>query len=234
MRKKMTVLLAVLLAATLVSCSGKNAGTGDTPAPDESATVPAETTPGMEQNNGQETPGETMGTGSPDETDPEDPENVMLGDREDTLTVTVEGKEQAVPAIRHTSWMGYAMTYDPALLKLFEREDGDVYFGEWVEGRPNVYISVSLLDGLTAEEAVEGLRRQNNITEEGETVAVGRHSYAATYLRMSEGAGSNDAVVEFYVTEQNDTVFLIEVGNFVDGEAEFGAPMRAMLDTVTF
>lgn len=232
MRMKMTaLLLALLLALPLTACSGKETAQNESQTPEESTTIPVETEAGTQPDDSP-APEETL---SAEETvDPEDPENVAVGDREENLTMVVEGIEETVPAVRHSSWMGYAMTYDPAMFTLIEREDGDLYLGEQVEGRPNVYISISMVDGLTDEEAVEGLRLQNGIEAESVTVALGQHDYAATYLRWAEGAGSNDATVEFYVSEQNGTLFLIEVGNFVDGQEGFGARMNAMLATLTF
>lgn len=221
----LALLLAVLL--TLTACTPKGPEESTTPTPGETGGV--ETTGTPEQS----APVETE-TAEPSE-DPEDPENVTVGDRNDTLTFLIEGVEETVDAVRHTSWMGYAMTYDPEYFTLTEGDDGtDRYQAEAVEGRPNVYVAVSLVEGLTAEETVEGLRLQKDIQEEGETVALGANRYAATYLRWAEGAGSNDQVTEFYVTEQNGAIFLIETGNFVDGEEGFGARIQAMLNTLTF
>ena len=230
MNKTRILALPVLVLAallTLTACTPEGPGESAVPAP--GGTDAVEETGAPEES----APAETE-TAQPSQ-DPEDPENMTVGDRNDTLTFLIEGTEETVDAVRHTSWMGYAMTYDPARFTLTEGEDGvDYYLAETVEGRPNVYIAVSLVEGLTAEETVEGLRLQQDIQEEGETVALGANRYAATYLRWAQGAGSNDQVTEFYVTEQNGAVFLIEVGNFVDGQEGYGARLRAMLDTLTF
>ena len=112
--------------------------------------------------------------------------------------------------------------------------ESDVYYlDEYVEGRPIVAIYV---DRITADMNGESLAMQyeEKIGAEGKTIPLGAHDYAATYLREAEGAGSNDAVVEYYITEQNGTVFRIRVCNFVDGQEGFGARMSAMLNTITF
>ena len=219
--------LVLLLTLVLAACTPGQ--------PEESTTPDPNATETMAETNGPETeePGQTE---PPEITeDPEDPENLTVGDRADTLTFTIEGVEETVEAMRHTSWLGYAMTYDPAILTLTEGEDGtDQYTAEAVEGRPNVYVSICVVENMTAEETVEGIRLQEDIQKEGETVSLGANRYAATYLRWAEGAESNDRVTEYYVTEQNGTIFLVEVGNFVEGEEGFGARMQAMLNTLTF
>ncbi len=233
-RKVVSILvLTLLLCLSLVGCGPWK------PVEDQVSEQPVHS-PSPSQVQGGEEPGQQTNQGGdvetkqPEDIDPEDPENVTVGDREATLTMVVEGIAETIPAVRHTSWMGYAMTYDPQRFTMAEDGSSDIYLAEVVEGRPNVYISVSVVDGLTAEEAVEGLREQNNIDAQGEIVAFGANRYAATYLRRTTGAGSNDAVVEFYVTEQNGTIFLVEVGYFVDGVEGFGARLAAMLDTITF
>lgn len=225
--------LMLLLCFSLVSCTPREPAEGQ----DSGQSVES---PSPSQVQGEEEPGQhdnhdgTVETKDPEDIDPEDPENVTVGDREATLTMVVEGIAETIPAVRHTSWMGYAMTYDPEIFTLKEDDAGDIYLAEIVEGRPNVCISVSVVDGLTVEEAVEGLRQQNNIDGQGEIVAFGANSYAATYLRRATGVGGNDGVVEFYVTEQNGTVFLVEVSCFVDGVEEFEPRLDAMLATITF
>lgn len=228
-RRAALSVLALLLLASLAACSPK-APEGSEPV--ETPTVQPTGTPAPPAEPTQSAPPPTD-TPDPAE-DPEDPDNMAVGERDTTLTVVVEGVEEIVPAVRHTSWLGYAITYDPAMFTLNEDDGGDVYLAEMVEGRPNVYLSVSTLDGLTADEAVESLREMNDIEAEGQTVSLGANRYAAAYLKWSGGAGGNDPVSEFYVTEQNGTVFLVELGNFVDGLEGYGARLDAMLATITF
>ena len=78
------------------------------------------------------------------------------------------------------------------------------------------------------------LRIQQNIEDEGTTVSVGAHSYAATYLRYAAGTEDNDEIVEYYITEQNGTIFVVALGYFVGAEEGYGARLHAMLDTMTF
>lgn len=228
-RRQTTRFMALILLLTLMLAACSPGPPGESTTPDPNATETMTETSGPETSE----PGQTD---SPEITeDPEDPENLTVGDRDDTLTFTIEGVEETVDAVRHTSWLGYGMTYDPATFTLTEEEDGtDRYQAEAVEGRPDVYVSVCVVEDMTAEEMVEKIRQQHDIQEEGETVSLGANRYAATYLRWAEGAGSNDQVIEYYVTDQNGTIFLVEVGNFVDGTEGFGARMQAMLDTLTF
>lgn len=217
--------LSLLLALSLSACRPRDA---------EESTPPPQTdsvSPDVQPTGDTDEPAQSP---DPDPEDPDDPYNVAVGDRDTTMTVILEGEEETVPAIRHTSWMGYAMTYDPEWFTLTEEDGGDYYLAETVEGRPNVYVAVSIVDGLSAEETVEGLRTQLELEEEGRVLAFGAHDYAATCLHYAAGAGGNDATTEFYVTEQNGTVFLVELGCFVDGTEGFGARLSAMLATMTF
>ncbi len=224
------LLLALVLALPLAACSPKGPEESDPPPQTESVppVVEPTTDPGPDES------GLPVESPDPEGGDPEDPDNVAVGERDDTLTFIIEGVEETVPAVRHTSWMGYAMTYDPERFTLNEDDGGDIYLAEPQEGLPNVYLSVSIVDGLTAEETVEGLRLQADIQEEGQTVSLGANRYAATRLSWAAGSAGADAVTEYYVTEQNGTVFLIELGNFVEGQEGYGSRLSAMLDTLTF
>lgn len=181
---------------------------------------------------------EIVPTASPVTDDPDDPENVAQGDRADTLTMVIEGQEEIVEAVRHTSWLGYAMTYDPALFVQTEETgedcESDIYrLDESVDGRPEVAI---YMDRMNTVQSLEDLVEQyeKEIGTDGKTVALGQHGYAAIYLRQADGMGSNDAITEYYFTEQNAAVFRIRVCNFADGEEGYGARMNAMLSTLTF
>ena len=44
----------------------------------------------------------------------------------------------------------------------------------------------------------------------------------------------NDEIVEYYITEQNGTIFVVALGYFVGAEEGYGARLHAMLDTMTF
>lgn len=215
MKQYLAALLALLLMFSLSSCF-KPDGEADTPAPGptESETPPADDPPAEPS---------------------DDPDDLSVGESSDTLTIILEGETQTVPAARYNSWLGYSMTYDRETFTLNLVDTlSNSYMAEVVEGRPNVYLAISILEDLTFDEAVEGMRLQRGIEEDAVTVAIGRHAYAASYLRYAAGTESNDEVVEYYLTEQNDTIFLIALGNFVGGEEGFGARLHAMLDTITF
>ena len=231
MKKKTMALLMALtftLASGISACAKPDPAPPDEPVPsgtaDPSQTPPAETgTPPAETNGGTESPAST-----------DDPGDVT-GDEDATLTVVIEGESETIPGIRHNSWLGYAMTYDPELFTFNQvDETADSYMAEPEEGRPNVYLSVSVIEDLSFEETVEGMRLQKGIEDEGRTASIGAHSYAATQLSYAAGTGSSDEVVEYFITEQNGTVFVIALGCFVEGEEGFGARLNAMLDTMTF
>ena len=144
-------------------------------------------------------------------TDATDDPGDMTGDQDTTLTVEIEGETETIPGIRHNSVLGYAVTYDPERFALnIVDEYAESYMADIVEGQPNVYLAVSViedeLDELTFDDVVEGMRIQQNIEDEGTTVSVGAHSYAATYLRYAAG------------TEDNDEIVLLEDGQVDAGE----------------
>ena len=184
-------------------------------------------------------PENTTPAESDSDTDATDDPGDMTGDQDTTLTVEIEGETETIPGIRHNSVLGYAVTYDPERFALnIVDEYAESYMADIVEGQPNVYLAVSViedeLDELTIDDVVEGMRIQQNIEDEGTTVSVGAHSYAATYLRYAAGTEDNDEIVEYYITEQNGTIFVVALGYFVGAEEGYGARLHAMLDTMTF
>lgn len=233
MRNKRTVALMTALmlslSAGLSACSradvtpSQEPSQSVAPGPDATGSLPPE----------DDTPTQSQPV---EETD--DP-GELIGDREETLTVVIEGVTETIPAIRHNSVLGYAVTYDPALFSLNTVDQfSESYMAERTEGIPNVYLSVSViedeLDELTFDDVVEGMRTQKSIEEEAVTVAIGAHNYAASYLRYSAGDGAMDELTQYYITEQNGTIFVVALGCFNEGEEGFGARLHAMLDTMTF
>ena len=231
-KQTLALLLALIFALSLglTACTKSDAGPADTPGSSGSA-EPSQSFPPETETPPEETPGGSTETPAPTD----EPGDVSVGDDAAELTVVIEGETLTIAGSRHNSWLGYSMIYDPAVFTFNQvDETADSYMAEVVEGRPNVYLSVSVIEDLTFDETVEGMRIQKGIEEEDETASIGAHRYAATYLRYAAGAGANDEVVEYYITEQNGTIFLVALGNFVDGQEDFGARLHAMLDTMTF
>lgn len=233
MRKRTAALITAFvlsLSLGLTACTKQ----GDEPVPEPSQSVsPA---PGPSDSNA---PEDTAPAESGSGTDAADDPGDLTGDQDTTLTVEIEGQTQTIPGVRHNSVLGYAVTYDPERFALnLVDEYSESYMAERTEGTPNVYLAVSVmeneLDELTFDQVVEGMRLQQNIESEGETVSVGAHSYAATYLRYAAGTEDGDEIVEYYITEQNGTIFVVALGYFVEAEEGYGSRLHAMLDTMTF
>lgn len=148
-------------------------------------------------------------------------------DEETTLTYLLGEEELSVPAVRHHSLVGYAITYDTALFSLMPFEEGDTYWN----GDGN-YLTFTLIYELTAAEVLDGLRLQENIAMEPELVSVGEQQFTAFTLYLT---APNGFYRQFWVLELERDILLAELSydTVCDNAPQLRAALTASLNTLT-
>ena len=149
----------------------------------------------------------------------------LPADEATELTYTVKDEVITSPALRHYTLHGYAITYDTGLCICNAFNEGTNYW--YCEGN---YLSISMIFGMPIEDAIAGLRLQENIAMEPVPAVIGKGLAAKTlYLTTAEGLHR-----QFWVVEHGDDLLLVEQSfDTVSDTAElYRASQLAMLDTL--
>ena len=148
--------------------------------------------------------------------------------------------------IRFDSQLGCSATYDPAFFTARDHEDeywkritGFYVESTWENDGFHLWVGVIPLDTSSVEEAVsdESLRtldKTHGVGPRGEVirkdVTFGTGDYPAVRLTYNEVY----AVGEIYVTEQNGTVYEVEISSYYQPSKELLTQAYAILDSITF
>ena len=212
MRRIVCVVLAVLLICLLLTaCDRDTVSEQPTPTPTVEVTV----TPDCAEPTPTPTP-----TPVPTPTWSEEPE---------TMTIMLEGMEETMYGYRYTSALGYSMVYDPDWVRPEQREGYDHYTAVTEIHIPELYMQVTKTD-KTAAQLIADLKAQG--AEENAVWLIG--GYRSVGLSEMSGLGPADVVVNYYVTQVGDTVYLLETSYFWEAAEGFGARMWQMLNTIQF
>ena len=151
---------------------------------------------------------------------------VLPADEVTELTYTVGEETVTAPALRHYTIHGYVITYDTGLFTCQQFIEGINY---WIsEGN---YLSVSVVFGMPMEDMISGLRLQENIAMEPETVSMGQGLTARSlYITTPEGLHRH-----FWLVDHSGDILLVEQSyDTVSDTAElYRAAQLAMLDTLS-
>lgn len=209
MRKIVCVMLVGLLLL-LAGCGGDAASEQPTPTPAMETVTPdcAEPTP---------TP---TATPAPTPTWSQEPAE---------LTMMLEGEEYTVTGYRYTSHLGYSMIYDPDWVHPEQYEGHDRYTAVTEIHIPELYMQVTKTD-KTAEQVIGDLKAQG--AEENAVWLIG--GYRSVGLSKMSGLSPSDVVVNYYVTQAGNTVYLLETSYFWEAAEGFGQRMLSMLNTIAF
>ena len=209
MRKIVCIILALLLLC-LTACGGDTVSEQPTPPPALETVTPdcAEPTP------------TATATPEPTPTWSEEPAEI---------TFQLEGESHTVMGFRYTSPLGYSMIYDPDWVRPEMNEGYDHYTAVTEVHIPELYMRVTKTD-KTAEQVIGELKAQG--AEENAVWLIG--GYRSVGLCKMSGLGPADVVVNYYVTQVGDTVYLLETSYFWEAAEGFGARMLQMLNTIQF
>lgn len=155
---------------------------------------------------------------------------------EENNKVIVEGKEEKIDAEVNKSNLGYTITYDKNRFKFQNAEGVDSYMAPNSDTNkyPNVFLAVSKIDGQSLEAVMKGLIHQASKEAYPQNTTIGKEGYKAERLVIREGNEYNSRVCEYYLTEKNKIVYLIEINYFVGAEEGYGTRLHEMLNTFTF
>ncbi len=150
------------------------------------------------------------------------------------LAQTAEGEPLPAPDAVAQSALGYTMKYDAERFAFTAGTDAsapvDVFlWNGQMEGYPRVFLSVSLLNGFTAENAVAGLKLQAGSDGEDGTMQVAGQS-CPTFL-FSEGTDYDSRVCSYVCLPHGADTLLIEMDWFVEAQEGVAPRMYAMLET---
>lgn len=154
---------------------------------------------------------------------------------EDSNKVIVEGAEEKIETEVKKSDFGYTITYDKNRFKFQNAEGVDSYMAPNSDpsNYPNVFLSVAKIEGQSLEEIMKGLIHQASREALPQKTTIGKGKYKAERLVFSEGDKYNSRVCEYYLTERNKRVYLIEINYFVGAEEGYGTRLHEMLNTFT-
>jgi hypothetical protein len=145
------------------------------------------------------------------------------------LTMFLEGDEYTVTGFRYTSHLGYSMVYDPDWVRPEQHAGYDHYTAVTEVHVPELYLRVTKADG-TMEQVL------SNLTAQG-AEQVGTSLFGGCYgvqLSKMSGLGSSDTVVNYYVTQAGEAVYVLESSYFWEVAEGVGARIWYMLDTIRF
>lgn len=174
-----------------------------------------------------------------------EPPNALETAPSDSPEIQTDPVEMA-QLVRFDSQLGCSAAYDPAFFTAEDHEDeyykritGFHVESTWENNGFYLWVGVKPLDASSVEEAVndESLRAVDK-THEGELrgevirkdVTFGTGDYPAVRLTYNE----QYAVGEIYVTEQNGTVYGVEVSSYYQPPEELLTQAYAILDSITF
>ena len=215
-------MLVCVLALSLPACSlhpaGESALPNSAPVPSQPAAsavptvqVPSDDSPALFGGSGPES---------------SDSAPTPIPDEETTLTYMVNEEAVTVSARKHSSPFGYSIVYDTERYVCNAFSDGESYWAD--EGN---YLSVSLIPGMPVEDALAGLRLQQNIAMEPKLVTMGSGSYSAYTLYLTTPSG---LYRQFWVLPCGEDVLLVEQSfdPFGADAAIHQASQLTMLDSV--
>ena len=123
-------------------------------------------------------------------------------DEETTLSYDLDGVRGTVPAVHHCNIHGYSITYDALHYERRTYHDMDSYWSE--EG---LFISVSLVYGMSIDFVLDGLMLQENIMMAPESTVIGSDGYPAYTLYYTTEEG---IYRQFWVLDYSGDTLLIE------------------------
>lgn len=146
--------------------------------------------------------------------------------------------------VRFDSKLGCSLTYDPIFFAAEDIEDeylklqpiGSVVClavqSIWENGPFPICVRVTPLDATSVENAIDDMYSSMNLDDTAEETTFGSNNYSATHLTYY--THTDYAVAEIYVTEQNGTVFMVEVCSFYQPPKQLLTHAYAILDSITF
>lgn len=150
--------------------------------------------------------------------------------------VSIEGNKETIDTEIFKSNFGYAISYDKNRFKFSNGEGVDSFMAPNpdIKKYPNVFLAVSKIKDYSLDETINGLILQSGQDGVPELTKIGKGKYNAKKFSFKEGNKYNSRVVEYYATEKNKTVYLIEINYFVEAEEGYGERLHSMLDTFQF
>lgn len=145
------------------------------------------------------------------------------------MPIYLEGMEETMYGFRRTSTLGYSMLYDPDYVRPAKHEGYDHYTAVTETDVPEIYMRVTK-ETRTAEAVIAALEADG--AEQWGTMLVG--GCRGICLSRSEGYAPEDAVVDYYVVQAADRVYLIETGYVWEIAEGIGQRMRYMVRSMTF
>ena len=225
------LIIALLICLLLLPAAACGQPAVETAPLQNSAPVPAQpTTPPVPTVQPPESPPHTLTATAPtpEPVPTPEPEPSLPPDEEAQLTYLREEEEVTLPAVLHHSPLGYAIAYDSSHFVCNTFFGGDVYWNS--EGN---YLSFNLIYDLILSEVLDGLRLQENIAMEPESVLIGRDQFPAWTLYLT---APNGLYRQFWVAELSDCLLLTELS--YDTVSDEGPLLRtlqmAMLNTLYF
>ena len=170
-----------------------------------------------------------------DATKQPEPPNALETALSDSPKIQTDPVETA-QLVRFESQLGCSATYDPAFFTARDHEDeywkritGFYVESSWENDGFHIWVGVEPLDAPSVEDAVkdQSLRVMDG---PGEEAFFGADHYPAILLTYNEVY----AVGETYVTEQNGTVYKVEVSSYYQPSEELLTQAYAILDSITF
>lgn len=153
-------------------------------------------------------------------------------DNKDKKNIVIEGLKQESETI--TSKLGYTISYDKNEFKYTSSGDSDSFMATNLDSNtyPNIFLAISKVNQYTVDETMKGLILQSGQDGTPEEIAIGKEKYKAEKFAFKEGNSSNSKVCEYYVTEKNNQVYLIEINYYIEVEEAYGSRLHSMLDSL--
>lgn len=153
-----------------------------------------------------------------------------------TQSISIGGSEKKIELLRIYNELGFAIDYDYEHFDYDFKEKTASFMVpvKVTKGKPNIYLSVQISD-QKQQDIIDGLKLQaGKGTIEEKKTSFGTDSYSAVLLTVQEGKKSSSAITRYYVTTQNKKTYMIELGDYVAAETDYGKRLSMMLNTIRF
>lgn len=151
-------------------------------------------------------------------------------------TIEIEGGEETINGLWYEG-DDYKIMYDADRFEYSNKDGADTFIAQNPDPAiyPYVYLSITQLDNKStsdyAKELSDTLTKNNFKSEITTDVSIG--NYKGTKITANDGLEWNSSIRNYYMIENNTSIYVIESQYFLEAEEGYGGRMDAMLQTFT-
>ncbi|MDD3413323.1 MAG: hypothetical protein PHY47_04920 [Lachnospiraceae bacterium] len=161
-------------------------------------------------------------------------DNLDQSDKPAKLTISIEGMNEEINGLLHEG-NGYEIVYDSDNYKYSDKDGVDYFIVDNSDPAiyPDIYLCINNLKDKSASDYLEKLSEtlsangfQSEITKDA---SIG--DYKGTIVTAQSGLEWNSIIRNYYIIENDTSIYTIEAQYFVEASEGFGSRIQAMLNT---